>query len=77
MREGGREPLTFLVTMKETVPPWSMMAFLSRTFFLNGRDESRSSEIWTREKIPMAAWRALLGSLERKKWATVVQRQAK
>ena len=59
------------MTMKETVPPLSVMVFLSPTFFLNGRDESRSSDTWHLEKIPMAAWSSLLlrslGSLGRRR----------
>ena len=64
--EGERGDLTFLVTMKDTVPPWSMMAFLSPIFFLNGRDESRSRDNWHLEKMPIAACRRLRsGSLSK------------
>ena len=33
---------TFFVTMKEIIPPFSVMLFLRATFFLKGMDESSS-----------------------------------
>ena len=37
---------TFLVTMKDIIPPFSMIFFFSSVFFLKPREESSSSVTW-------------------------------
>ena len=40
----GERILTFFVTMKDTVPPFSMIFLFRATFFLKGREESISRD---------------------------------